>query len=80
MAQYLGETTDRVRGERAYRVDSTSNYSDETYCEKVILTHLTRSQAERIADIMNEGHSTDLIFYQPRPHGHKLWQGMSELV
>lgn len=76
----IGTSEDYVRGERAWRIDATSNYNDETYAESVKLTWLTRDQAERIADIMNEGINDGRTFYQPRPHGNRLWRGMEELI
>lgn len=80
MAYYIANSDDFVRGEPAYRIDATSNYNNESYAEMVMLTFLTKSQAERIADIMNEGLAESVTFYAPRLHGSPLWRGMEELI
>ena len=80
MKDRIGKSEDRVRGEPAYRIDSTSNYNNENDAEQVMLTWLTKSQAERIAAIMNEEDQDGPTFYQARPHGSRLWRGMEELI
>lgn len=75
-----GQKGDTVRGEPAYRVDATSNYNNETFAEWVIVSGLTKSQADRISDILNEGPMDDPVWYEARAHGHRLWRGMEDLV
>ena len=77
---FIGKDEDCVRGEPAHRIDATSNYNNETYCEKVMLTYLTKSQAERIAAILNENVGDGPTFYSVRKHGTRLWRGMEEMV
>lgn len=80
MSDQTGKSEDRVRGEQAYRVDATSNYNSEAYAEKVKLNWLTKSQADRIADILNEGCDGSPTFYEARPHGSGLWRGIEEMI
>ena len=76
----MGKDSDYVLGEPAYRVDATSNYNHESYAERTKLSWLTKSQAEKIAAILNEGVGEGPTFYQARKHGTKLWRGMEEFV
>lgn len=64
-----------------YRIDATSNYGNESYCEKTVLEHLTSDQATRIADILNDsvGEGSD-TYYQPRHNSKSLWRGMEEFI
>ena len=69
-----------IHGEN-WRVDATSNFADETYCEKTIIGYVTQSQAERIAEILNEGvGGNDRTYYQAREQEARLWRGMEELI
>lgn len=80
MSDKIGKPTDMVCGEQAYRVDGISNHNDETFAEYIKLNWLSQSQAERIAAILNEGDQNSRVYHQARPHGHKLWRGMEELI
>jgi hypothetical protein len=71
----------KYRGEDAWRVDATSNFNDETFAEKTIIGHITKSQAERIAAILNEGvDSNDRTYYQARDQESRLCRGMEEFI
>lgn len=64
-----------------YRVDATSNFNDETYAEKTVVSHISESQAERITEILNENcgdHSR--TYYSVRGANDRLWRGMEELI
>lgn len=64
-----------------YRIDGTSNYGNQTYCEDTVLEHLTEDQATRIADILNESvGEVSQTYYQPRHNSARLWRGMEEYV
>lgn len=66
---------------RCWRVDATSNFALETYAERTVVPAiLTKSQAERIVLIMNEGNLRDPVYYRARRNDEKLWRGMEELV
>lgn len=72
---------DKIAGQDAWRVDATSNFGDETYAEKTVISWLTESQAERIADIMNEtGGDMSRTYYRARKHDARLWRGMEEFI
>lgn len=80
-ADLIGKTDDMIGSERAWRVDATSNFNDESYAESVKINWVTEMQAEAIAEILNRGEGDQsLTFYSPRPHGSKLWRGMEELI
>lgn len=67
---------------RDHKVIATSNFNDETFCEREIIgPWLTEDQADRIAAILNEG-ADDYTreFYRAAHKDRKLWRGMEELV
>lgn len=66
---------------RDYRVDIVSNFGLESFCESTAISNLTKSQAERIADILNEdADERDFHSHRPRHMGERLWRGMEEFV
>ncbi len=67
---------------RDFKVIATSNFNDETYCEKQIVgPYLTEDQATRIANILNEDCGDySRTYYRAAPKDRVLWRGMEELV
>lgn len=67
---------------RDFKVIATSNFNDETFCEKEMIgPWLTEDQATRIADILNEGccdHTR--TYYLAAPKDRVLWRGLEDLV
>lgn len=68
--------------DRNWRVDATSNFNDETYCEKTLdLPPLREMEADKICEILNQAvGGNDPTYYTPRPKDAGLWRGMEDLV
>lgn len=68
--------------ERNWRVDATSNFNDETYCETTLnLPPLTEMEAGAICVILNGATpENSRTYYKSRRKDAKLWRGMEELI
>lgn len=64
-----------------WRVVSTDNFARETVADKVVLPHLTHSQAERITEILRENcTNSGSLWYVVKHKEDKLCGGMADLV
>ena len=69
------------KSKKMWRVDATSNFNDESFAEKTIISHINQDQAERIAAILNEGvGDNNRTYYMARDQDARLWRGMEEFI